>query len=206
MKILLMLFLSISLYSQDNAPEEKEDKCAQELDQKCAEVDGKYNCITADLNNEKKKFSKECFPKFKADVENGKYSHPCVDEMNKACPNPDDKGCVKSKKASFSPDCQELINDQGIPQAPIPEEMDKVIEACQPETITTCDPYLIDSEIASYEEKKDLAENHLKKYIQCLKGVFRKPEDKKCDEAGKEYKKQLNKELPAKGKEFQEIK
>ncbi len=206
MKILLMLFLTISLYSQGHAQEEKEDKCAQELEQKCPEVDGRYNCIIAEPNNDKKKFSKECFSKFKQDLEMGKYSHPCLDEMNKACPNPADKGCVKSKKASFAPDCQELVNDQGIPQAPMQEELDKVTETCKPETYTTCEPYLIDSQIASQEEKTDLADKNLKKYIECMKGVYRSPKDEKCKEAIKDYTDQATKESKTKGKGFQEIK
>ncbi len=202
MKILLLLLLSFSLFPQ----EEKEDTCAQELEEKCADADGKYNCIMADPTNEKKKFSKVCFPKFKEDVEMGKYSHPCLDEMKAACPNPDNKNCVKQKKSSFSPNCQEFLSDEGMPQAPKQKELDKVTEDCKAETITTCGFHLVNHEFLIKDGKTKEADKKLKEYISCTKGVFKKPKDPKCQDSLNEYIESNKKEPPSKGEGFQEIK
>ena len=205
MKILLLLFFSFTLFAQD---EVKEDKCAQELEQKCTDPDGKYNCIMADPTNEKKNFTKECFPKFKKDLEAGKYSHPCLDEVKKACPNAADKRCVKSKRASFAPECQEMINDQGIPQAPKQEELDKVTEVCKAETFSTCSHLEVQSEIASWDGKDAEADKKMKENIECMKKVYQKPKDKKCKEAMTGYIEEIKKDGPSKtqGKGYQEIK
>jgi hypothetical protein len=205
MKILFLLLFSFILFAQE---ETKEDKCAQELEQKCTDPDGKYNCIMADPTNEKKNFSKECFPKFKKDLEVGKYSHPCLDEVKKACPNTADLGCVKSKRASFAPECQEMINDQGVPQAPNQEGIDKFAEECKGETITNCDPLRIKSEIASWDDKDAEADKKMKEYIECMKKVYQNPKDEKCQEAKKVYVEEVKKEGAGKaqGKGYQEIK
>ncbi len=205
MKILFLLFFSFALFAQE---ETKEDKCAQELEQKCTDADGTYNCIMEDPTNEKKKFTKDCFPKLKKDLELGKYSHPCLDEVKKACPNDADKGCVKSKRASFAPECQELINDQGTPQAPKQEELDKVTEICKGEGIAVCGHLSIKSDIASWEGKDAEAEKNSKEYIECMKKVYQKPKDEKCKEAISGYIEEVKKEGPGKtqGKGYQEIK
>lgn len=208
MKILFLFLFSFTLFGQENTDEPKEDKCAQELEQKCTETNETYNCIMADPTNEKKKFTNECFPKFRKDLEAGKYSHPCLDEVKKACPNAEDKGCVKSKRASFAPECQEMINDQGVPQAPKQEELDKVTEACKAESIATCDPLRIRSEMASWDGKDAEADKKTKEYVECMKKVYQKPKDEKCQEAMKGYIEEVKKEGPSKaqGKGYQEIK
>ena len=205
MKILYLIFFSFCLFAQEDTDEEKPDKCAQELEQKCPEADGIYNCIIADPINEKKKFSKECFPKFMKDLESGKYSNPCLDEVKKACPTMD-RGCIKSKRASFAPDCQELLGDEGVPQAPKPEELKKVTKAWEPESYVTCAPLKIDYEFAFEEGKEKEASKKLKDYIECMKKVYKRPKDENCGNAIKDYFEEIKKDAPNKGKGYQEIK
>lgn len=202
MIIVIICFLSINLFSQE---ESIENNCTQELEKKCSEADGNYQCIMADPFNEKKKFSAECFPQFKSDLENGKYSHPCLDEVKTACPT-QDKGCIKAKKASFSSDCQEFINEEGIPQAPRQQELNKVVEDCKAETITSCEPFLIDHHFALNQGRAKEGEKNLKEYIECMKAVYRKPKDPTCQDSLKEYTNSVSKDLPSKSKGVQEIK
>ena len=205
MKILFLIFFSLTLFAQEEPTEDKVDECSQELEKKCPDKDGVYNCIIEDPTNEKKKFSKDCFPKFMEGLESGKYSNPCFDELKKACPNSDEK-CIKLKKASLAPDCQELLNDKGIPQAPKPDELNKAVKACEPESYTTCEPSMLEYQFAFDEEKTKEADKKLKEHIKCMKKVYKNPKDENCQKALKEYREELQKDAPNKGKGYQEIK
>ena len=190
---LFIFFISSTLAQEKETPQQKEERCKKELEEKCDPNLATHTCIMDGIKAKEKKFSKDCAMVYIGQMQKGAHPNPCIAEREALCPKDYTGKCIRAQINSLSSECQEAVTADGIPKTEYDEEAKKIVSECETGLTVACDYLNIEAEMAFKGGKYDKGMDINKQFTNCVQNYMRKPTDEKCDTSMKEFQEQFKK-------------